>query len=86
MSRRGTVAAVSESIGEVIICVRVSRTYMQVLQRLALEAREAGATVRGVVLWDTEDPVLEAAEEEAPRVVRRAAVTAEREPAHAESD
>ena len=74
-SRRGTVAAVSESIGEVIICVRVSRTYMQVLQRLALEAREAGANVRGVVLWDTEDPVLEAAEEEAQRLPGRTAVT-----------
>ncbi len=83
-SRRGTVAAVSESIGEVIICVRVSRTYMQVLQHLALEAREAGATVRGVVLWDTEDPVLEAAEEEAPRAAHRAADTAERESAHVE--
>jgi len=83
-SRRGTVAAVSESIGEVIICVRVSRTYMQVLQRLALEAREAGATVRGLVLWDTEDPVLEAADEEAPRDPPRIAPATERESAHAE--
>ncbi|MGI9075988.1 MAG: hypothetical protein ACR2G6_01495 [Gemmatimonadaceae bacterium] len=83
-SRRGTVAAVSASIGEVIICVRVSRTYMQVLQRLATEAREAGATVRGVVLWDTEDPVLEAAEEEAPLAARRAVTRTERESAHAE--
>lgn len=84
MSRRGTVAAVSESIGEVLICVRVSRTYMQVLQRLAVEAREAGATVRGVVLWDTEDPVLEAADEEAPSAGRRGSGGVQRESAHAE--
>jgi tyrosine-protein kinase Etk/Wzc len=62
-ARRGSVGAAAAAAGEAVICARVARTPVRTLRRLITEVRDAGATVRGVVLWDTDDPVLRAPEE-----------------------
>lgn len=57
-SRQGVVRAVVAAVPDVVICARVSRTPVRLLQRLVSEVRNDGARVRGIVLWEREDPVL----------------------------
>ncbi|MEJ7813526.1 MAG: hypothetical protein WKG32_24170, partial [Gemmatimonadaceae bacterium] len=60
---RGAVAAAAGAAGEAVLCVRTSRTTMRALHRLLVETRDAGVVIRGVVLWETEDPALATAAE-----------------------
>lgn len=53
-------------IPDVVYCATVGRTALRELSRAVEALREAGARVRGIVLWDTIPPVLPAPEEEAP--------------------
>jgi hypothetical protein len=62
-SQRGAVGAAAAATGDVIIVARVGRTAIRVLQRLLVETRDTGARVRGIVLWEGDDPVLRAPEE-----------------------
>jgi Mrp family chromosome partitioning ATPase len=68
-SPRGAVGASAGAMGDVILCARVGRTAIRVLQRLLIETRDAGARVRGIVLWEADDPAI-AAPEARPGLVR----------------
>jgi MinD-like ATPase involved in chromosome partitioning or flagellar assembly len=83
-SRRGSVAAAAAAAAQAIICVRVSRTLIRTLHRILIETRDAGAIIRGVVLWSVDDAVPRAAAESAapPRAAPRVSVPpVTREPA-----
>jgi Mrp family chromosome partitioning ATPase len=62
-SQRGAVGAAAAAMGEAIIVVREGRTKLRTLQRLLVETRDTGAAVRGVVLWESDDPALRAPDE-----------------------
>ena len=51
VSKRGAVSAVAAAVPEAIVCVRISRTPVRLLQRIIAEARADGARLRGLVLW-----------------------------------
>jgi len=51
VSRRGAVSAVAAAVPDAIVCVRISRTPVRLLQRIIMEARADGARPRGLVLW-----------------------------------
>jgi hypothetical protein len=38
-------------VPDAIVCVRISRTPVRLLQRIITEARADGARLRGLVLW-----------------------------------
>jgi Mrp family chromosome partitioning ATPase len=56
-SRLGVVPAVASAVREVVLCVRRERTRLSALEQLARSVTENGARLRGVVLWEGEDPV-----------------------------
>lgn len=58
LSRRGAVSAVVAAVPDAIVCVRASRTPVRLLQHVVEEARRDGARVRGLVLWERDEPLL----------------------------
>lgn len=58
-SRHGAVPAVGSATGSVLLCLRATRTSVSVIRSLIAELREHGASVRGLVLWERPDPVLQ---------------------------
>ncbi len=56
-SKLGVVPAVSTAVREVVLCVRRGRTRLSALQQLVRAVTENGARLRGLVLWEAEDPV-----------------------------
>lgn len=61
LSRRGAVSAAAAAVPDAIICVRSARTSVRVLQRIVDEARRDGARLRGLVIWEVDEPRLPAA-------------------------
>ena len=57
-SRRGAVSAVAAAVPDAIICVRTAHTSVRLLQRVVDESRRDGLRIRGVVLWDRDEPRL----------------------------
>jgi Mrp family chromosome partitioning ATPase len=57
-SRQGLIAAVAAAVPHSIVVARFGKTRISELRRLLGEAREAGTAIRGVVVWDREDPEL----------------------------
>jgi Mrp family chromosome partitioning ATPase len=57
-SRRGTTPAFVSAVGPVVVCVRVARTKIATLRQLAAALEAHGATVRGLLLWEVDDPAL----------------------------
>jgi Mrp family chromosome partitioning ATPase len=43
---------------DIVLCVRIGHTRIKELRAMAVELREAGMTVHGIVLWDAEPPGL----------------------------
>ena len=56
-SRFGVVPAAASAVPVVVLCVRSGRTGVSALEQLVRSVTEHGAAVRGVVMWETEDPV-----------------------------
>lgn len=56
-SSRGALSASAGAAREVLVCVRAGRTPVSALRQLVRLVSEHGATVRGVVVWEREDPV-----------------------------
>jgi Mrp family chromosome partitioning ATPase len=55
-SRSGAVFAAGAAAG-VVVCARTARTPVTALQELATALRARGTLIRGLVVWDREDPV-----------------------------
>ncbi|HEX6537246.1 MAG TPA: hypothetical protein VF041_21880 [Gemmatimonadaceae bacterium] len=55
-SGQGAIPAVTGVVSDVIVCVRTGRTSLVMLQQLLSALAPDGATLRGIVLWDREDP------------------------------
>jgi Mrp family chromosome partitioning ATPase len=55
-SRHGAVSAVAAAVPEAIVCVRTARTSVRVVQRIVEDARRDGARIRGIVIWDHDEP------------------------------
>jgi hypothetical protein len=53
VSRRGAVSSLAAAVPEAVVCVRISRTPVRLLQRIVTEARADGARLRGLVLWSS---------------------------------
>lgn len=56
-SRFGVVPAVASAVPTVVLCVRRGRTGVSSLEQLVRAVTQHGANVRGVVMWETDDPV-----------------------------
>jgi Mrp family chromosome partitioning ATPase len=56
-SRFGVVPAVASAVPTVVLCVRSGRTGVSALEQLVRAVTQHGATVRGIVVWETDDPV-----------------------------
>jgi Mrp family chromosome partitioning ATPase len=54
---QGTIAVAAGSVGEVVICLRRGRSSHASLRALMAALDASGARLKGVVLWDREDPV-----------------------------
>ncbi len=53
---QGTITVATGAVGEVVICLRRGRSTHASLQAVLAELESSGARVRGIVLWDREDP------------------------------
>ena len=58
---QGTIGVAAGAIGEVVICLRRGRSTHVALRALMAALEASGARMRGIVLWDREDPVAPAA-------------------------
>jgi hypothetical protein len=58
---QGTIGVAAGAIGEVVICLRRGRSTHVALRALMAALESSGARMRGIVLWDREDPVALAA-------------------------
>ena len=58
---QGTIGAAAGAMGEVVICLRRGRSTHASLKSLMAALESSGARMRGIVLWDREDPVALAA-------------------------
>lgn len=54
---QGTIAVAAGSVGEVVVCVRRGRSTHASMAALLAAVEAGGARLKGVVLWDREDPV-----------------------------
>jgi len=54
---QGTTAVAARAAGEVVVCLRRGRSTHASLRALLAELMSSGATMRGLVLWDREDPI-----------------------------
>ena len=54
---QGTITVASSAVGEVVICLRRGRSTHASLRAILAALEASGARVRGIVLWDREDPV-----------------------------
>jgi hypothetical protein len=54
---QGTTAVAARAAGEVVVCLRRGRSTHASLRALLAELVSSGATMRGLVLWDREDPI-----------------------------
>ena len=57
---QGTTAVAAGAVGEVVICLRRGRSTHVSLRAVLAALESSGARMRGIVLWDREDPVLPA--------------------------
>lgn len=55
-SGQGAIPAATGVVREVIVCVRTGRTSLEMLHQLLSALAPDGAKLRGIVLWDREDP------------------------------
>jgi tyrosine-protein kinase Etk/Wzc len=62
---QGTTGVAARAAGQVVVCLRRGRSTHASLKALLAEIESSGATMRGLVLWDREDPVPMAAMPEA---------------------
>jgi len=53
---QGTITVATGAVGEVVICLRRGRSTHASLQAVLAELESSGARVRGIVLWEREDP------------------------------
>jgi len=53
---QGTITAVAGAVGEVVICLRRGRSTHASLRTMLAALEASGARMRGIVLWDREDP------------------------------
>ena len=58
IGRLETARAVAGAVGQFILCARTGRTRIGVFGRTASMVRAAGAKMRGIVLWEADDPNL----------------------------
>ena len=58
ISRLETARAVAGAVGQVVLCARTGRTRIGVFGRTASMVRAAGGEMRGIVLWEADDPNL----------------------------
>jgi Mrp family chromosome partitioning ATPase len=54
---QGTIGVAAGAVGEVVICLRRGRSTHASLRALMAALESSGARMRGIVLWDREDPV-----------------------------
>jgi hypothetical protein len=54
---QGTIGVAAGAMGEVVICLRRGRSTHASLRALMAALESSGAGIRGIVLWDREDPV-----------------------------
>jgi hypothetical protein len=54
---QGTIGVAAGAIGEVVICLRRGRSTHESLRALMAALEASGARMRGIVLWDRDDPV-----------------------------
>ena len=54
---QGTIGVAAGAVGEVVICLRRGRSTHVSLRALMAALEASGARMRGIVLWDREDPV-----------------------------
>jgi tyrosine-protein kinase Etk/Wzc len=62
---QGTTGVAARAAGQVVVCLRRGRSTHASLIALLAEIESSGATMRGLVLWDREDPIAMAAVPEA---------------------
>ncbi|MDQ2766554.1 MAG: hypothetical protein M3Y30_05300 [Gemmatimonadota bacterium] len=55
---QGTIGVAAGAVGEVVICLRRGRSTHASLRALMAALESSGARMRGIVLWDREDPVV----------------------------
>lgn len=53
---QGTIAVAAGAVGEVVLCLRRGRSTHAALRSLLVAMESSGARIRGLVLWDREDP------------------------------
>jgi len=53
---QGTIGVAADAIGEVVICLRQGRSTHASLRAFMAALESSGARMRGIVLWDREDP------------------------------
>jgi Mrp family chromosome partitioning ATPase len=53
---QGTITVATGAVGEVVICLRRGRSTHASLRAVLAELESSGARVRGIVLWDRDDP------------------------------
>jgi hypothetical protein len=56
LSVHGTVSPLAISLPQALVCARAGGTPLRTLSRMIAALREQGVVVRGVVMWDAEDP------------------------------
>jgi hypothetical protein len=56
LSVHGTVSPLAISLPQALVCARAGVTPLRTLSRMIDALREQGVVVRGVVMWDAEDP------------------------------
>ena len=59
---QGTIGVAAGAVGAVVICLRRGRSTHASLRALMAALESSGARMRGIVLWDREDPVAPAGE------------------------
>jgi hypothetical protein len=53
---QGTISVAAAAVGEVVICLRIGRSTHASLGALLATLGSSGAKIRGLVLWDRDDP------------------------------
>jgi Mrp family chromosome partitioning ATPase len=56
-SEQGTTAVAARAAGEVVVCLRRGRSTHASLRALLAELESSGATIRGLLMWDRDDPM-----------------------------
>jgi hypothetical protein len=54
---QGTITVATGAVGEVVICLRRGRSTHASLRAVLAALEASGARMRGIVLWDREDPL-----------------------------